>query len=83
MFVAFDETIRTTKLKITQKLICMFRGHVHTRFDRRTKPTCVTCASGRERHKDRRTEFGADTIRLMHQELSVLLVHSVSENKAE
>jgi hypothetical protein len=83
MFVAFDETIGTTKLKITQKLICMFRGHVHSRFDRRKNPTCVICGPRRDRLKDRRTEFGADTIRRMHQELSVLLVHPVSENEAE
>jgi hypothetical protein len=83
IFVVFDEAGRTIKLKIAQKVICLFRGHVYSRFERRTNPVCITCGSGRKRLKDRKTEFGADTIRRMQQELSVLLIHEASENEAE
>jgi hypothetical protein len=47
-------------LKIQEKIICLIYGHFHTRFERRSKPTCLFCGPRRKRFWDRRIGSSLD-----------------------
>ena len=63
-----EAKLKISELKITEKIICFFCGHIYTRFERRKQPTCVSCGSRRERYKDRRAIISEDIGLHIHSE---------------